>query len=157
MTVAGYDGRKCVIIADGYDFGSVHCVIFIDDRDDAVMDEILHGCLETCDLFFAGHIVAGDQNLGHGFTISLEEAVIGIHELALSDRSISLFLDNRRRPLGKAKLIDAHRDGAGRDKNHFISGILQIRKDLDKTFHMPDIQTVRWIYKRRSSNLDYDT
>ena len=78
VTKSGYDGGQCVIIAQnlvvsGFNLGRRNGVIFVDNRDDAHLQQCGESAAQMHGTILFLHIVAGQKDLinGKGLTVEL--------------------------------------------------------------------------------------
>ena len=69
-----------------------------------------------------------------------KQAVIGVHQLALADRSRGLLGRHILRALQQSQLANAHGDCTGRNEHDLMPRIFQVADDLAKLLDAPDIQ-----------------
>ena len=86
------------------------------------------------------HILAGEQDLGHGVVILEEQPVVGVHQLALAHGGGGLLGGHVGGLAGQVQLAHAHADGAGGDQNHLMAGVFQVGEHLDQLLHVADVQ-----------------
>ena len=84
----GYHGRQGVVVAQnlalaGLDLRRGHRVVFVDHGDNPQLQQGLKGIVEVLGPDRGVHILAGEQDLGHGAVVFGKELVINMHHPAL--------------------------------------------------------------------------
>lgn len=129
------------IVVTDRDLCRSHRVILIQNGDRTVFQQPEQCVLKIETPVIAVEIITRKQDLRNGVIVFAKQTVIGVHQFALTDRSRGLLAGHVIRPGGETKLSDTHSDGAGRNENDFVAGILQIAEDLHKVFYMADIHS----------------
>jgi len=99
-------------------------------------------------------VLAGKQDLGHGMVVLGEQPVIGVHQLALAHGGGGLLGGHIGGLAGQVEFAHPHADGAGGDKDHLVSRVLQIGEDLHQLLHVADIQMARGVGQSGCTDFD---
>ena len=100
------------------------------------------------------HIVAGEQDLGHGVVVLGKQPVVGIHQLALAHSGGGLLGGHVGGAAGQVQLAHPHADGAGGDKDHLIPCVFQVRECFYQLLHMADVHPSGGVGQRRCTHFD---
>ena len=91
-----HDGRQGIVVTDDDLLGG-NRIVFIDDGPRSQLQQSVEGVAEIIVAVLVLHIVAGDQQLGHGMVVFAEELIVGVHQLALAHGGSGLLGGNIRR------------------------------------------------------------
>ena len=139
------------------DLGGGDGVVFVHHRDDAHLQQGGEGIGKMLRTLRFIHVVAGQQDLGHGAVIFGEKFVVNVHHAALAHGSGRLLHAQLLRTLGQAQLFRAHGNGAGGDQYDFVSHSLQIRKGSGQMVHAAQIQIAGLMGQSGGTNLHDNT
>ncbi len=121
---AGDEGGEGVVVAE-LDLGGADGVVFVDDGDDAVADELLEAGLHAEVAGAGAEILVGEQDLGDGRAAGIEAALPGLHEQALADGGAGLFAGDVGGLFLESEAAHAEADGAGGDDDDLDPGVAQ--------------------------------
>ena len=156
LCTAGYDGRQCVVVADGGDLISGNCVVLIDDGQCTQLQKAGQGVLEVHPTLSVLHVHAGEQDLRHSVIVGIEQPVIGVHQLTLSHSGTGLFGGGVLWAGRQRKLAYAHADGAGGHQNDLVAFVFQVAQNLDQLFGVADVQPSGGVCQSRSAYFHND-
>ena len=105
----------------------------------------------------AGHILAGDQQLGNGMMVFAEELVIDVHQLALAYRGGGLLGGDILGPLPQPQLAHAHSNGPGGHQDHLMPRVLDVADHPAQRGYPPDIQVPCGMGQRGRADLYHNT
>ena len=103
-----------VVVAE-LDLGGAHRVVFVDDRDGAVADDLAERLTDTEVARADAEIVVGEEHLGDGERVRGEGGLPHLHEARLADGGAGLFFGNVFGFLRERERTHAETDGAGGD------------------------------------------
>ena len=135
----GHNGSQGVVVADDNLLGG-HGVVFIDDGQGPQVQQPVQGVAEIPVALFAGHILPGNQQLGHGMVVIPEELIINVHQLTLAHGSSGLLPGDIPGALAQAQLPHPHADGPGGYQNHLMPRIFNVADHLTQGGNPADIQ-----------------
>ena len=106
MAQRRHNGGQGVIVAQdlvtaGLDLGGGDGVVFVDHWDDPHLQQSGESAAQVLGPVRVLHIVAGQQDLGHGAVVLGEELVVNVHHPALAHGGGRLLHSQFLRPLGQ--------------------------------------------------------
>ncbi len=138
----GFDevGDECreVVIVTQADFFGADGVVFVDDGNDAVLDEGFEGVTGVEVAATIGEVFAGEQDLADGNLVVAEELAVDFHEARLANGGEHLFGGDVARECGVADGLAADGDGARADDDELVALLVQGGDDAHEFDHVRD-------------------
>ena len=153
------EGGEPVVVTEGEALQLLvrHDVVLVDDGQNAQLQQAEDGVAHIAAALLAVDILAGEQHLGHGVVVLVEQLVVGIHQLALAHGGGGLLGGHILGPPGQVQLAHAHADGAGGHQNDLMSRVFQVAEHLAQPLHPLDVQAPCGVGQRGGAHLYNDT
>ena len=145
-----------IVIVPDLEFIDGHDVVLIDHGDHTPLDEPLECIARVGVMMPVQRIRTGQEYLCHRLAVFGKEPLIDMHEDALAHSRAGLFARDIPRFFGKLQF--SHTDGtrSGRNQDHLLSLVLQIRHHAGQFFDFLIIDLAIGIRDRAGPDLDDD-
>ena len=118
---AGDEGGEGIVVAE-LDLGGADGVVFVDNRHDAVADELLEAGSHAEVAGAGTEVLVGEQHLRDGAAVGIEGPLPGLHEQALPDGGAGLLPGDLGGLFQQAEAAHAETDRAGGDDDDLHAG-----------------------------------
>ncbi|MDB6122290.1 MAG: Phosphoglucomutase/phosphomannomutase [Pedosphaera sp.] len=152
----GDEGGEFIVVAE-FQFGEGDGVVFVDDGDDAMLEQGDEGVARVEMAFVALQIFVGEQHLGDVEIVFGEQRLVGGHEAGLADGGAGLLFGQFGGALFVAERAHAGADRAGGDEHDFAPGEALGRDLGDQLFHLGKVGLLPAVGEDTGAELDDDT